>query len=99
MSEKMKLGDMPAYPMASGDEPRVDKTTHYNEGMTLRQHYAGLAMQGLLTNYEVHKDICNNDPRYKKQPDGQYNFAHVVALNAIEFADALLAELEKSHEI
>jgi hypothetical protein len=30
----------PAFPMPSGDEPRVNTTTHYNEGMSLRAYAA-----------------------------------------------------------
>lgn len=40
----------PAYPMPSGPEPRVDAYTHYNEGMTLLDYFAGLALQGMLAN-------------------------------------------------
>jgi len=43
----------PAFPMPSGQEPRVDQVTHYNEGMSLRDWFAGLAMQGMLSNSEV----------------------------------------------
>lgn len=35
----MKLADKPAYPVWGGA---------VNEGLTLREHYAGLAMQGIL---------------------------------------------------
>ena len=33
----------PAFPMPSGAEPRVNETTHYNEGMTLRDYFAAHA--------------------------------------------------------
>lgn len=36
----------PAFPMPSGREPKVDSTTHYNEGMSLRVWLAGNALQG-----------------------------------------------------
>lgn len=32
--------------MPSGREPKVDSTTHYNEGMSLRVWLAGNALQG-----------------------------------------------------
>jgi hypothetical protein len=38
----------PAFPMPSGPEPRVESTTHYNEGMTLRDYFAGKALQGMI---------------------------------------------------
>lgn len=38
----------PAFPMPSGPEPRQATTTHYNEGQTLLDHFAGLAMQVIL---------------------------------------------------
>ena len=43
----------PAYPMPSGPEPRVNSTTHYNEGMTLLDHFAGLAMQSIVMRADV----------------------------------------------
>jgi hypothetical protein len=39
----------PAFPMPSGPEPRFESTTHYNEGMTLRDYFAAAALQGMLT--------------------------------------------------
>jgi hypothetical protein len=32
-----------AFPMPSGPEPRVHSTTHYNEGMSLRDYFAAKA--------------------------------------------------------
>ena len=49
MTEPIKDGG-PAFPMASGPEPRANETTHYNEGMTLRDYFAAKAMQGMLAN-------------------------------------------------
>lgn len=40
----------PAYPMPSGPEPRDKSTTHYNEGMSLRDWFAGQALVGLIAN-------------------------------------------------
>lgn len=59
-------------------------------GLTKREWLAGLAMQGLLSNYEARVKICNTDPRYNDE-----NFAEVVAINSVEFADALLKQLDK----
>lgn len=66
----MKLGEQPAFPLPR--ENRLNKD-HYQLGMTLRQYYAGLAMQGLLAS-----------PVECQKPIAQF---------AVEFADALLAEL------
>ena len=35
--------------MPSGPQPRVDCSTHYNEGMTLRDYFAAAIMQGLMS--------------------------------------------------
>lgn len=37
-----------AFPMPSGKEPRVNETTHYNEGMSLLDYFAGQALVGML---------------------------------------------------
>jgi len=52
-------------------------------GMTLRQHYAGLAMQGMMADGLVREDL-----------DGDKNCYQVFAINAVKMADALLAALE-----
>lgn len=62
-----------------------------SEGLTKREYFAAKAMQGLIGNWEASCKICDSDPRY----DGT-NFMNVVAINSVEFADALLAELSKS---
>ena len=70
----MNNSDMPAMPV-SGDM-RYDTTY---SGLTKREHFAGLAMQGLLAHYG------NAD-------------AESCAPCAVALADALLKELETSHE-
>ena len=57
---------------------------------TQRQQIATAAMQALISNWNASVKICESDPRY----DGA-NFCEVVAQNAVEFADALIKELEK----
>lgn len=51
-------------------------------GLTKREYFAGLAMQGLLA--------------YPRVQEGETPWSQTVALWAIEAADALLAELEKT---
>jgi len=52
----------------------------YSNGLTKREHFAGLAMQGILANKQY------NPPRRAK--------AELMADDAVFFADALLAALE-----
>lgn len=80
----MENKDRSAFPAINNE------TAFYAPGLTKREYFAGLAMQGLLANYEAQKDM-QGDPRY----DGN-NFSQVVAINSLEFADALLSELSKS---
>ena len=40
-----------------GDDTWMQKTGGFARDMTLRDHYAGLAVQGLLANFEVGDDI------------------------------------------
>ena len=49
----------PAFPRASGPEPRVDAFTEYHDGMSLRDWFAGMGLCGLSAN-----------PRYAKYPEG-----------------------------
>lgn len=86
MSEKNTGGA--AFPLFCG---KGDVST----GMSLRAYFAGEAMKGILSCWEAQKKICDTDPRYRMKPDGLLNFDEVVAKNSVEFADALIKELEK----
>ena len=59
------------------DEPRLI-------GLTKREHFAGLAIQGLIAN--SYGDSWSDEQRVK-----QYS------KQAVDYADALLAELDKQH--
>ena len=74
----MKNSDMPAMPT------QVNGGDLYG-GLTKREHFAGLAMQGLL---ESTLFTISETPEYWKNDTIE---------SAVEFADALLAELEKDN--
>lgn len=59
-------------------------------GLTKREHFAGLAMQGLLSNAGLNGEILET------ANDRGNDISDVITLGAIELADALLAALEKS---
>lgn len=44
-------------PVEMVDPNWMQKTGGYARDMTLRDHYAGLAMQGMLSNEKLHKQI------------------------------------------
>jgi hypothetical protein len=86
----MNNSDMPAMPPASDfcqlwvDDRDPKKGTVEALGLTKREHFAGLAMQGWLAR-------CANTPHsHKLEPEG-------MARVAVEMADALLAELNKDN--
>lgn len=56
------------------------------EGMTLREHYAGLALQGILSG-DAYKDIRDESHVSNRAP--------IAALIAVKHADALIKELSK----
>lgn len=74
----MSLGDAPAFPEIRYDHQNMARETV--GGMTLRQYYAGLAMQGFIAAYAGD----NRTP----------NPIH-AASEAVEYADSLIAALEK----
>lgn len=83
---KKDIGNLPAFASIGVSS---NGTKWKQEGMDMRQYYAGLAMQGMLSDVNVQYWL-QEDPRY----DGN-NFAEVVAKNSVEFADALIKELSK----
>ena len=83
----MKNADMPAMPQPiAANETEVIDTNEYcpgNAGLTKREHFAGLAMQGLLSSTLF---TVSETPEYWMKDTIEA---------AVEFADALLIELEK----
>ena len=74
----MNNGDKPAF----GHGVRSDVTFRQHEGLTKREYFAGLAMQGILA-FGLHIDVGGMEkPGY-------------VAEDAVATADALLEELDK----
>lgn len=87
----MKNGDMPANPL-SGDAYQDfagydgTKNTSYNpecQGLTKREHFAVMAMQGIISsgNLAASENISENMAKW-----------------AVRHANALLAELDKPHK-
>ena len=84
----MSRGNEPAYPVTAADEREILTNGYGAFGITLREHYAGLAMAALIqqgATLEVHTD------------DGVLRLPSRVGVPrlALEYADALLAALQE----
>lgn len=62
--------------MSKANEQDYDTQVQFPAGLTKREYFAGLAMQGLLSS-------------------GEYTSYHLVASDAVEYADVLVKELAK----
>lgn len=83
----MKNANMPAMPVSARKVYEIhtndaDGYTSASAGLTKREYFAGLAMQGLTT-------ACGEDGQWSHNPE-------IAADAAVAYADALLAELEKA---
>ena len=85
----------PAFPMPSGAEPRVNVTTHYNEGMTLRDYFAGHApaLPGALADLAMEAaDIDNPNKTHGEKADvllsirAEWNYRYADAMIAARAA-------------
>lgn len=85
----IKNGDMPAKPTPYMDMVNMSGELHCdNAGLTKREQFAAMAMQGMLSNKYVSDFSAEiNDDSYDR-PNG-------LANNAVRYADALLAQLEE----
>lgn len=83
----MNLKDKPAFarPHSEFNDGAEGYIFADQEGMTLREYYAGLAMQGMLSM------LTTEDAPYIK--------LDILARDACRFADALIAELEKEEGV
>jgi len=80
----MNNADMPAMPVTDAKGPYKQESGLVSIGLTKREHFAGLAMQGILTTVGT---MWSED-------------ADECALYAVEYANALLKALkEKDHDI
>ncbi len=75
--------DMPAMPNTNPETYPTPCPINYGHGLTKREHFAGLAMQGLLSANATYGGRTNNN--------------EMLALNSLQVADALLAELDKAN--
>ena len=71
-----------AFPMPSGPEPRVNETTHYNEGMSLRDHIASIIAPAMINQF------------YHGVYSGQFGFSEgwrdELALEIYRFSDSMI---------
>jgi len=86
----MKNADMPAMPeIVRSDENRDEEGTFYHQshgGLTKREHFAAMAMQGMLASYKELYEACQDGERPVKY----------ICEASVNFASALLAELERT---
>lgn len=81
----------PAFPMPSGAEPRVNETTHYNEGMTLRDYFAAHAPalpHDLAELAREEADVDNPDKTHGEKSDVLLS---IRAYWNYMYADAMIA--------
>lgn len=86
MENKTCNGTKPAYPV---DGTYASEAISYDKiGLTKREYFAGLAMQAILSNRELHLAIIAD-----QNIDGTTH-ENCVAFHAVKEADQLLKQLE-----
>ena len=78
-----------AFPVVADNESQIAEL-----GLTKREYIAAKFAAALAGDVEIGRWL-QTDPRYQKQVDGHFNFADVIAINACEMADALIAALNQ----
>jgi len=73
------------------EELREDLREDLREGISLRDHFAGLAMQGFI-------QYMGCDPEDLLYPKREQKNKHALSKSAYAYADAMLAEREKKDE-
>jgi len=79
----MKNADKPINPVLT-QSPSLQNETSL--GLTKREYFAGLAMQGIMANDKWAENLA---------PDEWYSYIRRVTSGAVEIADELLRQLEK----
>lgn len=87
--------------MKTGNEP-INPTgqSQSGTGLTMREHYAGLAMQGVLSDPSMKdvpaKEILKKLGRETIVYEFPKHYSEYVSIIAVAMADALIAELNKT---
>jgi len=84
MSNEKKNDGGPAYPRPGANIINAEDYVTGNEGMSLRDHFAGLAMQGIMGNSDYAAAFATNE-----------HAAEVIAKHAVMVADAMIKHLEQ----
>lgn len=86
----MITGNEKAMPEITTDKEFAGDSIYGNTysygGLTIRQHFASMAMQGLLSNPSINKLLENIDDGFKHES---------IAVTALLAADALITQLNK----
>ena len=82
----MKNADMPAMPLANSSINFIKSNLSHANGLTKREHFAAMAMQGILS--------AHREGNIWPSATGLCPFQQ-IAESAIKHTDALLAELDK----
>ena len=82
----MNNANRPVYPVS----PRIQSVEH--SGLTKREYFAAMAMQGLCSDSAVIKAIHEEAKNRDTMPE------QIISASSIRVADALLAALEETHE-
>ncbi len=92
------MNDKPAFPqsIASSDSGDITSSGFFEngEGLTRREEFARSAMQGILSGIYASPTMFEVMDNFASQK-GLDSIADVVVRNAINTADALIAELDK----
>jgi len=83
----MENKDKPVYPIQDNGYPSFEKVIEDGclVGLTKREHFAGLAMQALISNPDIKRPRDNDEWK---------NDLKTFSSIAVEYADALLTALE-----
>ena len=93
---KSDLGDQPAFPQALAFSPNGEAVSagmyFEGSGMTLRQHYVGQALSGIIASYSGM--AVRESVELVSKVGGPEAFADCVAKAAVIYANAVIRVLE-----
>ena len=89
---KPDLGDTPAFARPLSNNPSLWPDEQAQSGMTLRQHYVGQALSGIIASYSGM--AVRESVELVSKVGGPEAFADCVAKAAVIYADAVLRALE-----
>tara|TARA_R110000772_G_scaffold145504_1_gene255452 strand:- start:11869 stop:12171 length:303 start_codon:yes stop_codon:yes gene_type:complete len=86
-------------PMRGAEQSILNQNPHdLDKGLTKREYFASIAMQGIISNSDTMREITKAFNRFNNEDSDSLEFGKCIGRLSLMYADGLLIEIENSNE-